>query len=284
MSEFGIRGTDIQVSFHSSGSTSQQWRKLKNLWFPGRTLFRPKGFLDQGAGPTCISSLSEAGCSHRVVAERSRAHQLGYVYDGDEPRRGAVPRARSLRSSSDFLPSLDQDLLSIYGQYRSSLVDHMDVDQAHSLEPQELERSLFHFHLASEYLSFVCSHLSRSPSDEAWKKESEVGLDNIHTSSLASENPKAYGAQEKERTSGSPLMPSPDLKDPSGIRIERPETEITAGQSHYCLSPPKKLKTFFCLFLEGGHHQIRLRECPGIRFHSSFSLKGSRISLKPDPA
>nr|ARX11190.1 ribosomal protein L10 [Thalassia testudinum] len=131
---------DILVSFHSSGSTSNQWRKLKNPWFPGRTPFRPssgteKGFfaqLDQGAGPTCISYLAEEASDR-----------------------------------SDFLttPKLDQDLLSLYGQYRSTLVDHMDVDKAHSLEPQELERSLFHWNLPSSYLSFVCSrysHLSRS--------------------------------------------------------------------------------------------------------------------------
>nr|ARX11196.1 ribosomal protein L10 [Najas guadalupensis] len=128
--ESRVSGTEMMVSFHSSGSTSHQWRKLNN---PGRTPFRPRtekgcfAQLDQGAGPTCISSLAEEASDR-----------------------------------SDFLPSFDQDLLSLYGQYRSTLVSHMDVDQAHSLEPQELERSLFHFHLPSSYLSFVCSHLSRS--------------------------------------------------------------------------------------------------------------------------
>nr|YP_009400324.1 ribosomal protein L10 [Stratiotes aloides]ARX11221.1 ribosomal protein L10 [Stratiotes aloides] len=125
------RSPDILVSFHSSGSTSNQWRKLKNPWFPGRTPFRPrdskteKGFfaqLDQGAGPTCISYLAEEASDR-----------------------------------SDFLPSLDQDLLELYGQYRSTLVDHMDVEKASSLEPPELETSLFHFHLPSSYLCFVCS-------------------------------------------------------------------------------------------------------------------------------
>nr|ARX11183.1 ribosomal protein L10 [Halophila decipiens] len=123
---------EILVSFHSSGSTSHQWRKLQNPWFPGRTPFRPssgtkKGlFAQQGAGPTCILYLAEE----------------------------ALDR-------SDFLPSLDQDLLELYGQYRSTLGNHMDVEKAHSLEP----RSIFHFHLPSSYLSLVCSrysHLSRS--------------------------------------------------------------------------------------------------------------------------
>ncbi|MCD9560333.1 hypothetical protein HAX54_018951 [Datura stramonium] len=38
------RSPEILISFHSSGSTSNQWRKLKNPWFPGRTLFRRSCF------------------------------------------------------------------------------------------------------------------------------------------------------------------------------------------------------------------------------------------------
>jgi hypothetical protein len=51
--------------------------------------------------------------------------------------------------------SMDQDLLLLYGQYRSTLVDHIDVEKASSLD--ELETSLFHLYLPSSYLSFVCS-------------------------------------------------------------------------------------------------------------------------------
>nr|UOL65098.1 ribosomal protein subunit L10 [Dimetra craibiana] len=129
------RSTEILISFHSSGSTSNQWRKLKNPWFPGRTLFRPSCFgtgkkkrffaqLAHSAGPTCILYLAEEA-SDRL----------------------------------EFLPSLDsmdQDLLLLYGQYRSTLVDHMDVEKAYS-NFDELETSLFHFYLPSSYLSFVCS-------------------------------------------------------------------------------------------------------------------------------
>lgn len=118
------RSPEILISFHSSGSTSNQWRKLKNPWFPGRTLFRPsccgtgkkKRFFAQlahSAGPTCISYLAEEA-SDRL----------------------------------EFLPSwdsMDQDLLSLYGQYRSTLVDHMDVEKASDFD--ELETSLFHFYL-----------------------------------------------------------------------------------------------------------------------------------------
>lgn len=123
------RSPEILISFHSSGSTSNQWRKLKNPWFPGRTPFRPsccqtgkkKRFFAQlahSAGPTCISYLAE-------------------------------------EASEEFLPSwdsMDQDLLSLYGQYRSTLVDHMDVEKAYD----EMETSLFHFYLPSSYLCFVC--------------------------------------------------------------------------------------------------------------------------------
>jgi hypothetical protein len=58
----------------------------------------------------------------------------------------------------EFLPSwdsMDQDLLSLYGQYRSTKVDHMDVEKASDFD--ELETSLFHFYLPSSYLCFVCS-------------------------------------------------------------------------------------------------------------------------------
>jgi len=127
------RSPEILILFHSSGLTSNQWRKLKNLWFPGGTLFRPscgtgkkKRFFAQlahSAGPTCILYLAEEA-SDRL----------------------------------EFLPSwdsMDQDLLLLYGQYRSTLVDHMDVEKASDFE--ELETSFFHFHLPSSYLCFVCS-------------------------------------------------------------------------------------------------------------------------------
>ncbi|MFS7979878.1 hypothetical protein Hanom_Chr10g00932881 [Helianthus anomalus] len=102
------RSLEILISFHSSGSTSNQWRKLKNPSFPG---------------PTCISYFAEEA-SDRL----------------------------------EFLPSwdsMDQDLLLLYGQYRSTLVDHMDVEKASHFD--ELETSLFHFYLPSSYLCFVCS-------------------------------------------------------------------------------------------------------------------------------
>ena len=103
------RSPEILISFHSSGSTSTQWRKLKNPWFPGRTLFRPSCFgtgkkkrffaqLAHSAGPTCISYLAEEA-SDRLEFQPS--------WD-----------------------SMDQDLLSLYGQYQSTKVDHMDVEKA----------------------------------------------------------------------------------------------------------------------------------------------------------
>jgi len=128
------RSPEILILFHSSGLTSNQWRKLKNLWFPGRTLFRPsccgtgkkKRFFAQlahSAGPTCILYLAE---------EASDRLELLPSWD-----------------------SMDQYLLLLYGQYRSTLVDHMDLEKASHFD--ELETSLFHFYLPSSYLCFVCS-------------------------------------------------------------------------------------------------------------------------------
>nr|QXE43936.1 ribosomal protein L10 [Ginkgo biloba] len=138
---------EIIISFHSSGSTSNQWRKPKNPWFPGRTPFRPSCRTDDGelmdrkekqgwfsaqlahsAGPTCISYLTEKA--------------PGNIW-------------------SEFLPSRDsvnRNIISSYGQYQSTLVDHMDVEKASDSENEsELETSLFHFHLPSSYPCFVCS-------------------------------------------------------------------------------------------------------------------------------
>ncbi|WOG86522.1 hypothetical protein DCAR_0205733 [Daucus carota subsp. sativus] len=64
------RSPEILISFHSGGSTYNQWRKLKYPWFSGRTLFRPSCLgtgkkepyfaqLAHSAGPTCISYLAE---------------------------------------------------------------------------------------------------------------------------------------------------------------------------------------------------------------------------------
>nr|QKI31995.1 ribosomal protein L10 [Ombrophytum subterraneum] len=131
------RSPEIIISFHSSGSTSNPWRKLKKPWFPGRTPFfcpsgsgkkKKKRFFAQlahRAGPACISYFT------KEASDRF-----------------------------EFLPSwdfVDQDLISLYGQYQSTLVDHlvdhMDVEKASDLD--EWETSLFY--LPSSYLSFVCS-------------------------------------------------------------------------------------------------------------------------------
>ncbi|CAN4077040.1 unnamed protein product [Withania somnifera] len=116
------RSPEILISFHSGGSTGNQWKKLKNPWFLGRTLFRPSCFgiekkkrffarLAHSAGPTCISYLAK---------EELNGLELLPSWD-----------------------SMDQDLILLYGQYRSTLVDHMDVEKARNLD--EIETSLFHF-------------------------------------------------------------------------------------------------------------------------------------------
>nr|QXE44248.1 ribosomal protein L10 [Sciadopitys verticillata] len=130
---------EIIISFHSSGSTSNQWRKPKNSWFPGITPFRPScsdgELMDGGdkqgarlahsAGPTCLLYLTRAPGNRWFLPDRD--------------------------SSRNIIPS--------YGQYQSTLVYHMDVEKAaYSVEEEnesELETSLFHFHLPSSYVSCV---------------------------------------------------------------------------------------------------------------------------------
>lgn len=128
------RSPEIQLLFHSSGLTSNQWRKLKNRWFPGQTLFRPSGF--------------ETGKKKRFFAQLS--HSAGPTF--------LFYLAEEAAERLEFLPSLDsmdQDLLFLYGQYRSTLVHHMDVEKASHFD--SFETSLFNFYLPSSYLSFVCS-------------------------------------------------------------------------------------------------------------------------------
>uniref|UniRef100_A0A2P2J6Y3 Ribosomal protein L10 n=1 Tax=Rhizophora mucronata TaxID=61149 RepID=A0A2P2J6Y3_RHIMU len=123
------------VLFHTGGLTCNQWRKLKNLCSPGgRILFRPNSYgngkkkrffalLNQSAGPTCILYLAE---------EASNKHEF-------------------LTS----LQSVDQDLLLLYGQHQSTLLDHKSVEKASSFD--EMGASLFDFYLPAAYLSFLCS-------------------------------------------------------------------------------------------------------------------------------
>lgn len=58
----------------------------------------------------------------------------------------------------NLLPSgsgdaVDQDFLLLYGQYKSNLVDHIDVGKVSEFD--EMETSLFNFYLPSSYLCSV---------------------------------------------------------------------------------------------------------------------------------
>jgi ribosomal protein L10 len=115
--------------FHCSGLTSRQWRQLKNLLcaFRGRTLFRPNykrklphknkqgGFIEQlasSAGPTCILYLTKEAPDN---------------------------------TWSQLLPlaSYNQNLVLLYGQLQSTLVNHMDIKKAANLEITSVFQQLF---------------------------------------------------------------------------------------------------------------------------------------------
>ncbi|XP_004308880.1 PREDICTED: uncharacterized mitochondrial protein ymf1-like [Fragaria vesca subsp. vesca] len=145
LSSATVEKSPILLSFQSSSLTSNQWRKLKNLLFPGKTSFRPSfsptggesrfsAQLARSAGPTCIS------------------------YFGEE----ASGKLELLPSWSN-----DQDLLLLYGQNGSSFVNHMDVAKVDDVD--DMEASLFQFYLPSSYL---CSSLgAETPSDNVKGQE-----------------------------------------------------------------------------------------------------------------
>jgi hypothetical protein len=115
--------------FHCSGMTSRQWRQLKNILctFQGRTLFQPScrgklpykkkqgGFIAQfafSAGPTCILYLI---------------------------------RKTPNNTWSQLLPLAfyKQNLVLLYGQLQSTLVNHMDIKRAVDLETLSVFQQLF---------------------------------------------------------------------------------------------------------------------------------------------
>ena len=101
---------EIHVLFHSNGLTSNQWRKLKNLWFLGRTIFHP----------SCRKTEKKKGFSAQLP------HSAGPTWVLYFPEEAS--------NKLDLLPSQDskdqQDLLLLYGQYVSTLVDHVDIEKA----------------------------------------------------------------------------------------------------------------------------------------------------------
>nr|UPI48987.1 ribosomal protein L10 [Balanophora reflexa] len=131
-----VKFTEIIISFYSSSSTSNQWRKLKNLWFPGKTIFCPNY-------PSCLLGDKFTQLTPRIIilylAEPDKLKKLPYYY-------------------WDFL---NQDLLSLYGQYLSTttftLVDHMDVKKAYDffMDDQIIKSNS----LKIEEISFCCYFL-----------------------------------------------------------------------------------------------------------------------------
>ena len=113
------RSPEILILFHSSGSTSNHWRKLKNPWFPGRTPFRPsccgtgkkKRFFAQlahSAGPTCILYLAEEASDRLefLPSWDSMDHEIG------KPDTALCCCLLSASSLSSFLRLRYEDFLT----------------------------------------------------------------------------------------------------------------------------------------------------------------------------
>ena len=120
--------------FHCSGLTSRQWRQLKNLLcaFRGRTLFQPNykgklphknkqgGFIEQlaySAGPTCILYLT------KETADNTNNNTNTWL--------------------QLLQPKYNQNLVLLYGQLQSTLINHMDIKKAANLEITSVFQQLF---------------------------------------------------------------------------------------------------------------------------------------------
>ncbi|PPS13334.1 hypothetical protein GOBAR_AA07249 [Gossypium barbadense] len=126
------------------GSSLKIEEKIGQLCHSAEVFYRRKACIETPFRPSCCGT----GKKKRFFAQL--AHSAGPTC--------ILYLAEEASDRLEFLPSwdsMDQDLLSLYGQYRSTLVDHMDVEKASDFD--EFETSLFHFYLPSSYLCFVCS-------------------------------------------------------------------------------------------------------------------------------
>lgn len=143
--------------FHCSGLTSRQWRQLKNLLFAfrGRTLFQPNykgklphknkqgGFIEQlaySAGPTCILYLT------KETADNTNNNTNTWL--------------------QLLQPKYNQNLVLLYGQLQSTLVNHMDIKKAANLEITSVFQQLFEliFYPYNSF-QFMLHHTRRNESE-----------------------------------------------------------------------------------------------------------------------
>nr|YP_009863199.1 ribosomal protein L10 [Anthoceros agrestis]QHD46964.1 ribosomal protein L10 [Anthoceros agrestis]QKD76655.1 ribosomal protein L10 [Anthoceros agrestis] len=128
--------------FHCSGLISEQWRQFKNLLcaIHGKTLFQPSrnrelphenkqnGFLAEHAskaGPTCFLYLTRK--------------------TPDDTWSQWPPAA-----------SYNQNLVLLYGKFGSTLLNHMDIDEAADLEITSVFQEFFWILFYSSYELCLC--------------------------------------------------------------------------------------------------------------------------------
>ncbi|KAL3536709.1 hypothetical protein ACH5RR_000075 [Cinchona calisaya] len=96
------RSPEILISFHSSGSTSKQWRKLKNPWFPGRTLFRPSCFETRKKKRFFAQLAYSAGPLYIIFGRRSIRQWVSKLFVSSSASSSPESEAFSSRSSTSY--------------------------------------------------------------------------------------------------------------------------------------------------------------------------------------
>nr|YP_009227142.1 ribosomal protein L10 [Welwitschia mirabilis]AMA20997.1 ribosomal protein L10 [Welwitschia mirabilis]QXE44335.1 ribosomal protein L10 [Welwitschia mirabilis] len=165
----GNKSPSIIILFHSSGLTSNQWRKL---FTKGAVTPFSNGSSICGTGsialvfkaepfrPSCFSD----GRERLRLYQRFSAHKA----------HSAGPTCCVYKTEAapdniwkQFRPdSMSRNIIPLYGQYQSTNYGHMDVEFASTLENADLENEyvlftyLFHFDHPSSYLCLLCSRRS----------------------------------------------------------------------------------------------------------------------------
>nr|YP_009674938.1 ribosomal protein L10 [Haplomitrium hookeri]QDE12946.1 ribosomal protein L10 [Haplomitrium hookeri] len=116
--------------FHRSGLTSRQWRQIKNILctIKGQTLFKPK----------------EKKRSRNILPN-NQGHWIAQLASSAGPTRLLyLTKEAPNHTWSQLLPSASysQNIVLSYGQDRSTVFNHMDIEKATTLETKSVFQQL----------------------------------------------------------------------------------------------------------------------------------------------